>query len=406
MKKLWIGCLTLLLGVIFPLAGFASYGVVSGGLCGMDSGYIPPTGNYTSNGTGVTEHPQPGESDHPGYVHNVSMDEAEMSPAGSDDYHRSWTFTHGEVPVVNVRVRLKNKTNHKIGRNDVTIKWFESPNHTFNPQYDHHFATDHNKKSISPFKHDSHSDELVERKTNIDYLQSLGPGIYYIYPVFYYNGEENMASEHDHNEYVKVTILPRYDVENVSLNTDKTTVTVGEGLTLSATVKNNYDSLPHDVRVGFYINGGLFNHKLFYAKVFTPQNLGTQSFTVPTLAPATPGIYTISMEVDDENKLAEKNEGNNRRSFVLVVNPQPINGVVDTNYGSIDPDNPKTLTEELTEGHCLSGTPTTLLGMGVEGNPWEWTCQGENGGMDETGYAVLEEVDINPEPLPPSDFQL
>ena len=366
------------------------------GFGGAGGSYTPPTGNYTSNGSGATEHSQPGESDHQGYVHNVSMDDTEMDISGVGNYNHEWTFYHGEVPTVNIRVRLKNKTNHKIGRNDVTIKWFESPNHTFNPQYDHHFATDHNKKSIGPFKHHSHSDELVERKTGITHLQTLNPGVYYIYPVFYYNGEENMASEHDHDEYIKVTILPRYDVENVSFNSDKTTVTVGEGLTLSATVKNNYDSLPHDVRVGFYINGGLFNHKLFYAKVFTPADLGTQSFTVPALAPATPGRYTISMEVDDENKLAEKNESNNRRSFVLTVDPQPIDGAIDTNYGSTDPNNPKTLTETLTEGHCFSGTPTTLLGMGVEGNPWEWTCQGENGGTDETGYAVLEEEETDP----------
>ena len=168
MKKLWIGCLTLLLGIIFPLAEFASYGVVNGGLCGMDNGYIPPTGNYTSNGTGATEHSQPGESDHQGYVHNVSMDDTEMDISGVGNYNHEWTFYHGEVPTVNIRVRLKNKTNHKIHHNDVTIKWFESPNKTFNPSYDHHFATDHNKKSIGPFKHHSDSDELVERKINLN----------------------------------------------------------------------------------------------------------------------------------------------------------------------------------------------------------------------------------------------
>ncbi len=299
--------------------GGVSFGGIGSGWSNVYD-YIPPIGNYTpAPGSGATEHSQPGESDHPGYVHNVSMDDVEMSPAGSGNYNHEWTFYHGEVPVVNIRVRLKNKTNHKIHHDDVTIKWFESPNHTFNPSYDHHFATDHNKKSIGPFQHNSHDDELVERKTGITYLQTLNPGVYYIYPVFYYEGEENMASEHDHGEYIKVTILPRYDVENVSLITDKTTVTVGEGLTLSATVKNNYDTLPHDVRVGFYINGGGFNLKLFYAKVFTPADLGTQSFTIPTLAPATPGSYTISMEVDDENRLEEKNENNNNKSFQLVV---------------------------------------------------------------------------------------
>ncbi len=168
MKKLWIGCLTLFLGIIFPLAGFASYGVVNGGLCGMDSGYIPPTGNYTSNGTGATEHSQPGESDHQGYVHSVSMDKTEMDISGVGDYNNEWLFYHGEVPVTNARTRLKNKTNHKIHHNDVTIKWFESPNKTFNPSYDHHFATDHNKKSIGKRKKHSHSDELVERKINLN----------------------------------------------------------------------------------------------------------------------------------------------------------------------------------------------------------------------------------------------
>ena len=329
-KWMVLSLIVVLMQIMFISVSFANYGdVIQGGLCGMDSGYIPPTGNYTSNGTGATEHSQPGESDHQGYVHNVSMDDTEMDISGVGNYNYEWTFYHGEVPTVNIRVRLKNKTNHKIHRNDVTIKWFESPNHTFNPQYDHHFATDHNKKSIGPFQHNSHSDELVERKTGITYLQTLSPGVYYIYPVFYYNGEENMASEHDHGEYIKVTILPRYDVENVFFNSDKTTVTVGEGLTLSATVKNNYDSLPHDVRVGFYINGGSFNHKLFYAKVFTPADLGTQSFTVPTLAPATPGSYTISMEVDDENKLEEKNENNNQRSFQLTVTPPLLPPTID-----------------------------------------------------------------------------
>ncbi len=135
---------------------------------GMGGSYTPPTGNYTSNGSGATEHSQPGESDHQGYVHNVSMDDTEMDISGVGNYNNEWAFYYGEVPTVNIRVRLKNKTNHKIGRNDVTIKWFESPNHTFNPQYDHHFATDHNKKSIGPFKHHSHSDELVERKINLN----------------------------------------------------------------------------------------------------------------------------------------------------------------------------------------------------------------------------------------------
>jgi len=138
-------------------------GVRSGG--DYYSGYYP---NYTSNGSGATEHAQPGESDHPGYVHNVSMDDTEMDISGVGNYNHEWTFYHEEVPTVNIRVRLKNKTNHKIGRNDVTIKWFESPNHTFNPQYDHHFATDHNRESIGPFKHHSHSDELVERKINLN----------------------------------------------------------------------------------------------------------------------------------------------------------------------------------------------------------------------------------------------
>lgn len=59
----------------------------------------------------------------------------------------------------------------------------------------------------------------------------------------------------------------------------------------------------------------------------------------------------------------------------------------------MDSDNPKVVSESLTEGHCLSGTSTTLLGMGMEGNPWEWICQGDTGGSSEVGYAILEVVD-------------
>ena len=97
------------------------------------------------------------------------------------------------------------------------------------------------------------------------------------------------------------------------------------------------------------------------------------------------------------NLTTTSNWGETRTSrATVVVTDSPIDGVVDTNYGSTDLNSPKVLAEELTEGHCFSGTPTTLLGMGVEGNPWEWTCQGENGGTDETGYAVLEEEETDP----------
>ena len=101
------------------------------------------------------------------------------------------------------------------------------------------------------------------------------------------------------------------------------------------------------------------------------------------------GTYTVSLTTTS-------NWGESRTSqATVVVTDSPIDGVVDTNYGSTDLNSPKVLAEELTEGHCFSGTPTTLLGMGVEGNPWEWTCQGENGGTDEAGYAVLAEDTVN-----------
>jgi len=388
-----LGCL---LFWLLPAFSFASYGTVSVNLCGsgyVGNPYTPPSANYTDNGTGATERSQPGESDHPGFKHNISMDDTELARAGTDSYNRKWTFYHGQVPTVNIRTRLHNKTNHEIGKNEVTIKWYESPNKTFNPVNDHHFATDHNKKSIGKFKHNSHSDELVERKTGITYLKTLNPGIYYLYPVFYYNGEENMASKNDHGEYIKVTILPRYDVEATQFTANKSAVTTGENFVLAASVRRNYDYLPHDVRVGFYISGNNLSNKLFFAKIFTPNQLGSQTFTIPTLAPLTPGNYTITMKVDDEGILGEINEGNNQRSFNLQVNLPPINGTVDTNFGSTDPNNPKEVSEELTEGHCFFGTSTTLLGMGVEGNPWQWTCQGENGGTSETGYAILMEND-------------
>jgi hypothetical protein len=137
--------------------------------------------------------------------------------------------------------------------------------------------------------------------------------------VFYYNGEDNVASKHDHGEYIKVTILPRYDVMAEAFASNKTVVTIGEDFTLTSTAKNNYDQLPHDVRVGFYINGEDLTNKLFYAKVFTSAELGEQALTVPVLAPLNPGSYTITMKVDDEEALEEVEEGNNQKSFNLLV---------------------------------------------------------------------------------------
>ena len=110
------------IGGVLP-SGFGGGGTPIGGA------YTPPPADYSNPG-GATEVPQPGESDHAGYVHNVSMDDVEASVSGHNDYHHSLTFYHGEVPTLNVRARLKNKTNHKIGSEDVTIKWFESPNKT------------------------------------------------------------------------------------------------------------------------------------------------------------------------------------------------------------------------------------------------------------------------------------
>ena len=293
-------------------------------VCEVDSvivgGQDSPSANYTPNGTGAVERPQPGERDKLGHKHKVGMDDVEVTITGEDDYHHSLTFYQGEVPVVNVRARLKNKTNQKIGKKKVKIKWFESPNKTFNPDHDHHFATDYNRESIGAFKHNSHDDELVERKTNITHLQNLSPGVYYLYPVFYFEGEENIASKHSHGEYSKITILPKYDVEAVSLISDKITVLIGESFTLTAGVFNNRNQLPHDVRVGFYINGEDLNNKLFYAKVLTASELVNQQIiTIPVLAPLKPGMYNIAMKVDDEGMLTETNEGNNQRSFNLLV---------------------------------------------------------------------------------------
>ena len=160
---------------------------------------------------------------------------------------------------------------------------------------------------------------MVERKTGITYLKNLNSGVYYLYPVFYYNGEDNVASKHDHGEYIKITINPKYDLQLTNASLSKWQVAVGESFTLSATVKNKFDHLPHDVRVGLYINGGNYNNKLFYAKVFHPNDLGTKTFSTSILAPLTPGSYAITVKVDDENRTTETSEGNNQGIFHLMV---------------------------------------------------------------------------------------
>jgi hypothetical protein len=67
----------------------------------------------------------------------------------------------------------------------------------------------------------------------------------------------------------------------------------------------------------------------------------------------------------------------------------PANGEVNINYGSTNPNNPRILYEKLTEGHCSVGTSTALTGQGTKLHPWQWTCQGENGGDGEVGYAYI-----------------
>ena len=101
------------------------------------------------------------------------------------------------------------------------------------------------------------------------------------------------------------------------------------------------------------------------------------------------GTYTVSLTTTS-------NWGESRTSQATVtVREQPIDGIVDTNYGSTDPNNPKELTDNISQGYCLFGTASSLSGDGTVNNPWQWTCQGENGGMDEIGYAYLRNSTLN-----------
>gem|GEM_PF-5548705 len=101
------------------------------------------------------------------------------------------------------------------------------------------------------------------------------------------------------------------------------------------------------------------------------------------------GTYTVSLTTTS-------NWGESRTSQATVtVREQPVDGVVDTNYGSTDPNNPKELTDNINQGYCLFGTASSLSGDGTINNPWQWTCQGENEGMDEIGYAYLRNSILN-----------
>ncbi len=113
-------------------------------------------------------------------------------------------------------------------------------------------------------------------------------------------------------------------------------------------------------------------------------------FTVPNY----PGmILSFQAEVDGDDEINEESESNNTsRVERFLIQALVTNGAINTNYGSTDIDNPKIVLTALTEGHCITGTPTALLGAGTENNPWEWTCQGEDGGVDEVGYAIMAEA--------------
>jgi PKD repeat protein len=102
-------------------------------------------------------------------------------------------------------------------------------------------------------------------------------------------------------------------------------------------------------------------------------------------------IYTEPGNYDVEFKVTSSWGEVKTAVIPIVVTAPVVNGLVNTYFASTDFNSPKVVTEVFTEGRCFTGTPTTLLGMGVIGNPWEWTCQGEDGGTSEVGYAILEE---------------
>ena len=137
MKKLWIGCLILLLGIIFPLAGFASYGIVNGSLCGFGEGdggaYDPGVDEPTLNG--------PDANVANGFrvrIVGQSWKERTITVLPEQQMEASWF--------------IKNK-------GDETIDYFESflylsEDLDFNPNSDHSYGREEEDKDLHPGERD------------------------------------------------------------------------------------------------------------------------------------------------------------------------------------------------------------------------------------------------------------
>ena len=395
MKKLWIGCLTLLLGIIFPSAGFASYGVVNGGLCGYGGGYS--TGGAWHSGGPYPDDPI---YDNDPFVPNadVSIRYLEIKGPGQSNHHTESgaVFYPGQTQSVDLKGKIKNESNDntdmariqycattkKKFRHDERI-WIDEDylnhherEHDFDPgetitKHGQAFITlASDLSSITVFKGNrSHTFPITQK-----HLYEKKIPIY-----FWIDTKVEVGNDEDYDvscsvgsecgdEYAKFEILLPWFNSSFNLST------VGGEAPLNILFTNTSQT-GNGATISYYWDFGDGET----SDEENPVHIYNQA-----------GTYIVSLTTTS-------NWGETRTSrATVVVTDSPINGIVDTNYGSTDPGNPKILTETLTEGHCFSGTPTTLLGMGEEGNPWEWTCQGENGGTDETGYAVLEEEETDP----------
>ncbi len=121
MKKLWIGYLILLLGIIFPLAGFASYGVVNGGLCGSGGGNNGGSGYTDDSGT---------SNPWAGYAHDVGLKYLKIGKKSSSHWSGSKTWTEGEIPSKrDFRIKLKQKGGVWPNGDTCAEVWFSHNKH-------------------------------------------------------------------------------------------------------------------------------------------------------------------------------------------------------------------------------------------------------------------------------------
>ncbi len=105
-----------------------------------------------------------------------------------------------------------------------------------------------------------------------------------------------------------------------SVGTIPETPTVGEKTSIVATVANIGDRISGPFNVHFYVEGPGGSYFSDHSTILELRDGDTKSVEV-SWTPSEAGLYTITVAVDQENRVSEKNEYNNQMQVLVEVAP-------------------------------------------------------------------------------------